>query len=146
MTLHHATRFVSLAALVLALCNARPAAALANDPEDAKAAPTEESSAPAAAQGASDDAALKPAEPEFRVINVPTTLVIPRNRLSFDLTHRFAGNLANESFADSARNLFGLDQGALIGFEFRYGIVRHVQAAVYRATIDKTFQFHGKYD
>ncbi|MGE3517884.1 MAG: DUF5777 family beta-barrel protein, partial [Vicinamibacterales bacterium] len=30
--------------------------------------------------------------------------------------------------------------------EYRYGIARHVQAAVYRTTFDKTFQFHGKYD
>jgi uncharacterized beta barrel domain-containing protein DUF5777 len=93
-----------------------------------------------------DDAVLQLAEPEFRVINVPTTLPIPRNRASFELTHRFAGNLARGSFGSHAKNLFGLDQGAVIGLEFRYGIAPSLQAAVYRAAIGKTVQFHGKYD
>ena len=52
----------------------------------------------------------------------------------------------SNSFSENASNLFGLDQGALVGFEFRYGVARHLQAAVYRTTINKTFQFHGKYD
>jgi hypothetical protein len=93
-----------------------------------------------------DDALLRLAEPEYRVVNIPTTLVLPRNKASFDLTHRFGENLARGSFGSHAGRLFGLDSGALIGFEFRYGIARRVQAAVYRTTIERTFQFHGKYD
>ena len=60
--------------------------------------------------------------------------------------HRFAGNLRNGSFSQQASNLFGLDQGAIIGFEYRIGVMRDVQAAVYRTNFDKTFQFYGKYD
>lgn len=89
---------------------------------------------------------LQRAEPDYRLINLPTTTLLPRHRSAFGLTHRFAGNLAAGSFADNANNLFGLDQGALIGFEFRIAVARRLQAAVYRTTFEKTVQFHGKYD
>ncbi len=93
-----------------------------------------------------DDAVLRLAEPDYRVVNIPTTLVLPRNRLSFELTHRFNENLARGSFGSHAGRLFGLDAGAVIGFEFRFGIARRVQAAAYRTSSDRTFQFHGQYD
>ena len=93
-----------------------------------------------------DDADPVLAEPDFRVLNLPSTLPLPVHGSSFQLTHRFNGNLRQGSFTDNASNLFGLDQGAAVGFEYRFGVVRHVQAAVYRTAIDKTFQFYGKYD
>jgi len=34
----------------------------------------------------------------------------------------------------------------VVGFDYRLGIARHLQAAVYRTALDKTFQFSGKYD
>ena len=86
------------------------------------------------------------AEPDFRVLNLPSTLRLPAHGSSFQLTHRFNGNLRQGSFTDNASNLFGLDQGAAVGFEYRFGIARHLQAAVYRTAIDRTFQFYGKYD
>ena len=94
----------------------------------------------------SDEAEPVLAEPDFRVLNLPSTLPLPVHGSSFQLTHRFNGNLRQGSFTDNASNLFGLDQGAAVGFEYRFGVVRHVQAAVYRTAIDKTFQFYGKYD
>ena len=93
-----------------------------------------------------DDADPVLAEPDFRVLNLPSTLRLPVHGSNFQLTHRFNGNLRQGSFTDNASNLFGLDQGAAVGFEYRFGVVRHVQAAVYRTAIDKTFQFYGKYD
>src|SRR5207249_10446545 len=45
-----------------------------------------------------------------------------------------------------ASNLFGIDQGAIIGFEYRLAVARHVQASFYRSSFDKTIQLHGKYD
>jgi hypothetical protein len=96
--------------------------------------------------GGGDDGSLQLAEPDFRVVVLPTTLRLPRFRSSFQMTHRFNGNLRNGSFGRHASNLFGLDQGAVVGFEYRFGIARHLQAAVYRTAIDKTFQFYGKYD
>ena len=93
-----------------------------------------------------DDAAPVLAEPDFRVLNLPSTLPLPVHGSNFQMTHRFNGNLRRGSLGTNAGNLFGLDQGAAVGFEYRFGIARHVQAAVYRTAIDKTFQFHGKYD
>ena len=96
--------------------------------------------------GDNDDAELVLAEPDFRVLNLPSTLRLPVHGSSFQLTHRFNGNLRQGSFNGNASNLFGLDQGAVVGFEYRFGVARHLQAAVYRTAIDKTFQFYGKYD
>jgi hypothetical protein len=93
-----------------------------------------------------DDAAPVLAEPDFRVLNLPSTLRLPVRGSSFQLTHRFNGNLRQGSFSENAGNLFGLDQGAVVGFEYRFGIARHLQAAVYRTGLDKTLQFYGKYD
>jgi hypothetical protein len=103
----------------------------------------------AAPPGQADPAAESrpsPAEPSFRLVNVPTTLRLPNHRSSFDLVHRFNGNLAQGSFSQNASNLFGLDQGAAIGIEYRFGLTANLQAIAYRTNIDKTFQFSGKYD
>jgi hypothetical protein len=104
------------------------------------------SPAPVAAQEEEDAAVLNPAEPDVVVVNLPTAMRQPVLKGSFRLTHRFAGNLRRGSFGQQASNLFGLDQGAIIGFEYRIGVVRHVQAAFYRSSFDKTIQLHGKYD
>lgn len=93
-----------------------------------------------------DDASPQPTEPDFALINLPTTLRLPLHKGNFRLTHRFQGNLRGESFGHQASNLFGLDNGAAIGFEFRYAVVRRVQAAIYRTNIDRTLQLYGKYD
>jgi uncharacterized beta barrel domain-containing protein DUF5777 len=101
----------------------------------------------AAVQAASDDdAALDVIEPDFTVVNIPTTLRLPRHKGNFHLTHRFNGNLEEGSFGDQASTLFGLDRGATIGFEYRFGIARHVEAAVYRSSFEQTIQFSGKLD
>jgi Membrane bound beta barrel domain (DUF5777) len=93
-----------------------------------------------------DDATPVVGEPDFQVLNLPSTLRLPVHGSNFQLTHRFNGNLRRGSFGGNAGNLFGLDQGAAVGFEYRFGIARHLQAAVYRTAIDKTLQFYGKYD
>ena len=92
------------------------------------------------------DAGLVRAEPDFRVLNLPSTLRLPRHGSGFQLTHRFNGNLRQGNLTENASHLFGLDQGAVVGIEYRFGIARHLQAAVYRTAIDQTFQFYGKYD
>ncbi len=126
----------SLADVCLAVLLLATAAAAQDDP--AAASPQEPQP--------SDDAVLRLAEPDYRLINVPTTLVLPRNRGAFELTHRFNENLAKGSFGSHADRLFGIDAGAVVGFEFRFGILRRVQAAAYRTTIDQTLQLHGKCD
>src|SRR5258708_18140118 len=53
--------------------------------DDPAATPT---SAPAAIAQDDDDARLQLAEPDFRLINLPTTLRLPLFKSNFDLTHR----------------------------------------------------------
>ncbi len=93
-----------------------------------------------------DPAVLDPAEPDFVVVNVPTTLRLPRFKTNFRMTHRFAANLRRGSFSENAGNLFGLDQGAIIGFELRVGLLRNLQAGVFRTNFDKTIQMSAQYD
>ena len=42
--------------------------------------------------------------------------------------------------------MFGIDEGATVGFEYRFAVIRHVQAAAYRTGFDRTIQLYGKYD
>jgi hypothetical protein len=109
------------------------------------AAPSQ-SEAGVAAEAIDDDSAPVAAEPDFRVLNLPSTLRLPRHASNFQLTHRFNGNLRRGTLGDNAGNLFGLDQGAAVGFEYRFAVARGAQVAVYRTAIDKAFQFHGKWD
>jgi hypothetical protein len=104
--------------------------------------------APAAAAAAQDDddATLQPAEPDFRLINLPTTLRLPLFKGDFFLSHRFAGNLRRGSFGDQAGHLFGIDEGATIGFEYRFAIAKHLELAAYRTNFARTIQIYGKYD
>ena len=105
-----------------------------------------QSAGQASVKNADDDKALVLVEPDFTVINLPSTLRLPLHGSNFQLTHRFNGNLLRGSFGDQLGDLFGLDQGAAVGFEYRYGIARHLQVAAYRTAIDKTIQFSGQYD
>jgi hypothetical protein len=114
------------------------------------AAQSTAAAADAAAQASTtardDDAVLRPAEPDYRLVNLPTTLRLPLYKSNFDITHRFNGNLRRGDFDDQLSTLFGIDEGAVIGLEYRIAVVRHLQAAVYRTSLDRTFQFYGKYD
>jgi hypothetical protein len=105
-------------------------------------------SAPQAVEPASDDdhAKFRPAEPDFVTINLPTTLPLPARGMNFHLSHRFNEDLRNDSFGTQLSNVFGLDNGANIGLEFRYGVTKHLEAVVQRTSIGKTIQFSGKYD
>jgi hypothetical protein len=91
------------------------------------------------------DRKLNLAEPDFTVVNLPTTLRLPRFRSAFRVTHRFTRTLNDPRFGDLAGSLFGLDGGAFIGLEYRFGLMRGLQAGVYR-TSDKIIQFFGQYD
>jgi hypothetical protein len=112
-------------------------------------------SAPAAAQSAADpappvtaddadpDASISPAEPDYTIISLPTALRLPRHGSAFRVTHRFARPLDGD-FGDLAADLFGLDAGAQIGLEYRFGVVRNGQVGFHR-TSDKTIEFLGQY-
>ena len=47
-------------------------------------------------------------------------------------------------FGDLANDFFGLDSGAQIGLEYRFGLMRGLQAGIHR-TSDKTIEFFAQY-
>jgi hypothetical protein len=122
-----------LTALALAAVVSAPAAAQSADPP----AP------PVTADDADPDASISPAEPDYTIISLPTSLRLPRHGSAFRVTHRFARPL-DGGFGDLAADLFGLDSGAQIGLEYRFGVVRNGQIGFHR-TSDKTIEFLGQY-
>lgn len=102
--------------------------------------------APAFAQGGDDDAVLKLAEPDFTLIALPTSLRLPQFGSAFRVTHRFVRPLECSVCADSLiEDLFGIDNGALIGLEYRVGLVPSGQFTFYRTRERKTIQLSGQY-
>jgi len=95
----------------------------------------------AVAQDDDPDLDINYAQPDFMLSALPTTLRVPRNRLTFRLTHRFNQPLEDSGIGD----LWGMDSGALIGFEFRFGLVPGGQVGFYR-TSDSTIEFFSQYD
>jgi hypothetical protein len=103
--------------------------------------------APAATPASDDDdEKLRPMEPDFSLVNLPTTLPLPVHAGNFHLTHRFNENLRHDSFGTQASNLFGLDQGATIQFEYRFGLMKHLEVIASRTNVDRKIQFGAKYD
>ena len=100
---------------------------------------------PAAQVEDDPDLDLNPLQPDFMVITMPTTLRVPRHKSSFRVTHRFGRPLGAGSFGELAADLFGLDSGAQIGLEYRFGLVRGTQAGIHR-TSDRTIEFFVQHD
>ena len=102
---------------------------------------------PAASPASDDDhEKLRPLEPDFSLVNLPTTLPLPLHAGNFHLTHRFNENLRRDSFGTQASNLFGLDQGATIQFEYRFGAMKHLELVASRTNVQRTIQLSAKYD
>jgi hypothetical protein len=92
-----------------------------------------------------DDYEPDPAEPDFTVVNLPTTLRLPRHKLAFRITHRFARPLSDGSFSDLLADFFGFDGGAQIGLELRFAAFSGNQIGVYR-TSDRTIALFAQQD
>lgn len=101
--------------------------------------------APAFAQE-DDDAKLRPAEPDYAVVNLPTTLPLPLHGGNFRLTHRFGENLRNDGFSTQASNLWGIDEGATIQFEYRFGLFKHTEVIANRTNFNKVISLGTKFD
>ena len=95
-----------------------------------------------------DDPDLDPnrAQPDFALVNLPTTLRLPRFKSSFRVTHRFTRPLGAGDVGDLAGDLFGLDSGAVIGLEYRFGLMRGLQAGILRTSENKTIEFFTQYN
>jgi hypothetical protein len=87
-----------------------------------------------------------PSETELNLINLPTTLSIKRHRSYFRLTHRFLGDLRRGDFGEIASDLFTIDKGAIIGFEYRFALTGTLHAGVHRSMLSKTIQTFARWD
>jgi uncharacterized beta barrel domain-containing protein DUF5777 len=119
--------------LLLALTALAPQLALA---QAAPAAPATKDDDP--------DRDFNRSQPDFVVINLPTTLRVPKFKSAFRVTHRFGRPLGQGSFGSLAEDLFGLDSGAQIGLEYRFGLMRGLQVGIHR-TSDRTIEFFTQY-
>ena len=136
MTRHSFSAFL---ALFLGLTLFRPSVGHAQTPTPPPAAqpPAEDD----------DDAKLRPLDPDFTVINLPTTLPLPMGAGNFHLTHRFVGvDWRRDDFSTIASNAFGFDGPAVIQLEYRIAVMKHLEAIVARTNFGRTIQFSGKYD
>jgi hypothetical protein len=137
-----------LSVVVLASALAWGAAAEASDPEKPATSGSEtktSGTSGAAAQDNDPDRDLSLAQPDFTVVNLPTTLRVPRYKSAFRVTHRFARPLGAGDFGSLLEDLFGLDSGAQIGLEYRFGLMRGTQVGIHR-TSDRTIQLFAQYD
>ena len=132
------TQLLTAAALVF-LTTGAPATAPAPPPAAAAASPQ----APAQDQAAPSDRAVNPAQPDFTIIGLPTTLKIPRFGSSFRVTHRFTRALGAGDFGDLAGDLFGFDGGGQIGLEYRFGIMSGTQIGIHR-TSNRAIEFFAQ--
>ena len=82
----------------------------------------------------------------MNLIALPTTRSIDRHHGYFRLTHRFARNLRFGDFSDLASDLFGLDNGAVIGFEYRFAVEDNIHLGIHRSTLNKALQLFSRWD
>jgi hypothetical protein len=87
-----------------------------------------------------------PPQTELNLVNLPTTLSVERHHSYFRLTHRFARDLRRGDLGDLASDLFSLDNGAVIGLEYRFGITSTIHAGVHRSMLSKTIQTFARWD
>ncbi len=127
--------------LVTLLALSVPHAAWAQAPADATAT----TGTSAAAQDDDPDMDPNDAQPDFFVATMPTTLRLPRHKMAFRLTHRFARSLGQGDAGELFENFFGFDSGAVMGAGLSYGVVRGGQLSIYR-TSDRTIQFAAQYE
>jgi hypothetical protein len=127
------TRFVIVLAAMLVIA-AQPSAHAADDKPVQQSAPS---------TADDDDTVINPAEPDYTLISLPTSLRLAQFKSAFRVTHRFARPLTTDA-GGLAGDLFGLDSGAQIGLEYRFGIVPNGEIGIHR-TSDKTIEFFGQY-
>jgi hypothetical protein len=106
--------------------------------DTAAAAPQDQAAQPS-------DRAVNPAQPDFTIIGLPTTLRMPRFASAFRVTHRFNRPLGQGDFADLVEDLFGFDAGGQIGLEYRFGIMAGTQIGIHR-TSDRTIEFFAQHN
>ena len=139
----HRSIVFSAAALLTVFTSAAAAQEAQSTPDPSRSQPAIQSAVKA---DDNDDAELVLAEPDFRVLNLPSTLRLPRPRIELPAD----APVQRQSSAGQLQRECGQSVRARSRSGSRLRVpVRHraaLQAAVYRTAIDKTFQFYGKYD
>jgi hypothetical protein len=79
-------------------------------------------------------------QPDFTLVNLPTTLRLARFKSAFRVTHRFTRPLAEGSFTSLLEDFLSFDSTAQIGLEYRFGLMRGTQVGL-RRTNDRTIEF-----
>ena len=138
---------ISRTVLVLIIVVAFTVPARAADDDNAKAAAAPPAAAAAQGQPAPEDDPdldIDPLQPDFTLVALPTTLRMPRMKSSFRVTHRFTRSLGQGDFGSLLEDFFGIDSGAAIGLEYRFGIIRGAHVG-FRRTNDRTIEFSTEY-
>ena len=136
----------SIATALCVLALAFPGAAFAQGPSAAAPADNDKPSATVQAGAQEEDGVVFRAdEPDFTLISLPTALPLGKFKSAFRVTHRFTRPLGQGDFGDLAADLFGIDSGARIGLEYRFGIIPHGQIGIHR-TSDRTIEFFSEYE
>lgn len=137
------TNLLTAASLVF-LTASSPAPAASRSTAQAQARAPAQPQAQAQDQpDAPSDRRVDPSQPDFTIIGLPTTLKIPRFASAFRVTHRFGRPLGAGDFGDLAGDFFGLDGGAQIGLEYRFGIMAGTQIGIHR-TSNRTIEFFAQ--
>ena len=100
---------------------------------------------PVVTQEDDPDRDMNVSQPDFTLITLPTTLRVPRLKSAFRLTHRFNRPLGQGDFGDLADSFFGIDNGASVGLEYRFGVMRGLQVGLTR-TSDRTINLFTQYN
>lgn len=79
------------------------------------------------------------------IVALPTTASLARRGSYFRITHRFARDLRSP-FGELAKSAFGLDDGAVIGFEYRFAPTGNLQIGAHRSLLYKTIQLLARHD
>lgn len=127
---------VRVRVLVCAIC-------CAIGPAAARAQSTPPASTPPASGQADQDLTLNPAEPDYTLVALPTSLRLPRGKAAFRFTLRSSYNLDQATVGDFASNFFGFDRPAAIGIEVRYGLAPGTEFVV-RRTNNRDIQMLGQ--
>jgi Membrane bound beta barrel domain (DUF5777) len=85
------------------------------------------------------------AQPDYTLVALPTTLRVPRHKSAFRVTHRFTRPLGAGDFGNLLEDLFGLDSGAQIGLEYRFGLFRGTQVGIHR-TSTRVIEFFAQHE
>jgi hypothetical protein len=94
----------------------------------------------AVAQLTPAEQAARLVEPDYTLAALATGLRTPRHKAAVRITHRFAQPIDDAG----AAGLFGIDSGAQVGLEFRFGLTEAADVGVHR-TSDRTIEFFGRY-